>query len=422
MLKKILVFVPLMLIMQIAGSAQTNLTLDYCKEQAVKMYPLTKQLTLIEKSKEYTVSNVYRGYWPQVSITGQATYQSAVTEMPIKLPTLKVDPLSKDQYKIFAEANQVVYDGGIICSQAEISSTSALADAQKTEVDLHKVKEQVTQIWFGILLMKEQISLTSLTLSDLQVTLTKITVGNENGLTSKSDVTLCQAEILKLKQKIIELQEAKKAYIAMLGLFINEKLPQDINLANPGNEEVNESIEVTRPEIKLFSFQKQIISEQNNIITGKVLPKLNLFFQGGYGKPGLNQLENSFSWYYVGGLRLSIPISGFYTYGNDRQLNTIASENLENQKQAFLLNTNILLRQQLADISKWQKLIETDDQIINLRTEVKTAAKNQLENGLMNANDYIRELNQEDNARQNKVLHTIQLLMAQQTVKLTAGN
>jgi hypothetical protein len=57
---------------------------------------------------------------PQINIVGQATYQNEVTELPIKLPNISVDPLSKDQYKVYADISQTIYDGGNIKNQKKL--------------------------------------------------------------------------------------------------------------------------------------------------------------------------------------------------------------------------------------------------------------------------------------------------------------
>jgi outer membrane protein TolC len=59
-----------------------SLTLDNCLEMAKQNYPLIKQYTLIEKTKEYSIANAQKGYLPQFNVAGQATYQSAVTAVP----------------------------------------------------------------------------------------------------------------------------------------------------------------------------------------------------------------------------------------------------------------------------------------------------------------------------------------------------
>ena len=66
--------------------------------------------------------------------------------------------------------------------------------------------------------------------------------------------------------------------------------------------------------------------------------------------------------------------------------------------------------------------MRTDDEIVDLRVSVKNTAIVQLENGVITANDFLREINAEDQARQDRLLHEIQLLMAQYNYQNTSGN
>jgi hypothetical protein len=150
---------------------------------------------------------------------------------------------------------------------------------------------------------------------------------------------------------------------------------------------------------------------------------LSLFFQGGIGKPlPVNILSNELAPYYIGGLRMNWSITSFYTSSREKQLLKINQQMVHAQQETFLLNTNMTLKQQGSDISRLQQLVTTDDDIIALRSSVKEAANAQLENGVITVNDYLREVNAEDQARQNKLLHEIQLKLAQYNYRTTSGN
>lgn len=77
------------------------LMIRYKKAQA--NYPQVKQYGLIEQSKEFNLSNANKGYLPQVSLSAKATYQSAVTKLPITLPNVTIEGLNKDQYQSVVE-------------------------------------------------------------------------------------------------------------------------------------------------------------------------------------------------------------------------------------------------------------------------------------------------------------------------------
>ena len=69
----------------------------------------------------------------------------------------------------------------------------------------------------------------------------------------------------------------------------------------------------------------------------------------------------------------------------------------------------------------WKHLIKSDDEIITLRTRIKNTALAQLEYGVINSSDYLREVNAEDQAKQSRLLHETQLLMAQYDQQITTG-
>jgi hypothetical protein len=92
------------------------------------------------------------------------------------------------------------------------------------------------------------------------------------------------------------------------------------------------------------------------------------------------------------------------------------------QKETFLFNTNMLVKQQFNEVAKIEALIHTDSQIIELRENIKTTAQNQLSNGVISANDYVTFVNAEDQARQNLLLHQTQLLMVLYNNRTTTGN
>ena len=401
------------------ASAQI-LTLEECYTLARQNYPMVKQLTLIEKTRDYTVSNAARGTLPQLSVGGQATYQSAVTRIPIEVPGLNIPTLSKDQYKIFGEVSQSLTDGPIVNQQKELARVNAAAETQKVEVELYRLKERVNQLFFGILLLDAQIKQTELLESDIRVGLNKTEAAIANGTALKSNADILNAEGLKADQRRIELRANRQAYADMLALLINQPIDESAVLETPPVPGL--SPEISRPELGLYEVQQKSFEVQNRLLSTRLNPRLSLFVQGGYGRPALNLLSNTFDFYALGGIRLNWNLNAFYTQKNDRELLTINRNTIDLQRETFLLTTRISLKQQGSEVTKYQALIDTDNQIIALREKIKTTANTQLEFGTLTVNDYLTYLNAEDQARQNRLLHQIQLLMAQYGYAVTAGN
>ncbi len=401
--------------------AQTEqLTLATCYELVEKNYPLIKSRDLISQKGAYSKSNVNSGLLPSIAVHGQYTNQSDVTSLPIELPNISIPEIDQNQYKVYAEVSQVVYDGGVIKNQRQSLEMQTRIEEESLEVELYKVKERVNQLFFGILLIDGQISQADLLMKDILLGLDKTEAAYKNGIVLKSNVDALKAELLKLDQRIIELKSSRKGYMNMLSLFINKPVDSNTVLVVPPLIELSD--EVNRPEMGLFESQLNNVSIQSKAITSKNLPKVNLFFQGGYGSPALNMLNPDADTYYIAGVKLYYPLTGFYNKHREKLINTIARKNIEIQRETFLFNTNVQLVQQESEIEKIEQLIKTDDEILSLRESIMEAALAQLQNGVITSMDYMREVNAADSARQMKLIHEIQLLLSQYNYHLITGN
>lgn len=401
-------------------NAQETITLEQCYQWSRENYPLIKKQELIKKAEQYTTENALKGWLPQVNITAQATYQNDVTQFPVKLPNMNVEPLSKDQYKVFADVSQTIYDGGNIRNQKNLAKIQSEVQNIQTEVELDKLKERINQLYFGILQTNKQWTQLQFTKLDIKEGIKKAEAQLKNGVIFRSNLDVLKAELVKIEQKEIELQAIKQNFVQMLSYFIKKNIDENTQLETP--EKILLTKNNNRSELKLFDAQKQLLETQRKIINTKNTPKLGAFFQGGYGKPGFNMLKNEFDIFYIGGIRLNIPISGFYTHKNDLALLENQSQDIEIQRENFLFNQNFIEIQQRNDLEKIQNLIDKDNELIELRKNIKTASLAQLENGVINTNDYLREVNAEEQAILTKITHEIQYLLTQYNLKAQLNN
>lgn len=404
--------------------AQTpeTLTIEKVYQLARKNYPLIKQRDLITKAKDYSVSNAAKGYLPVFSVNGQATYQSTVTSFPFTIPIagFKIPTYSKDQYRIVAEADQVIYDGGIIKNQKETAEANEVVQQQNLEVELYALYDRVNQLFFGALLIDEQKKQNDLFQKDIQNGIDKTKALLANGTAYRSSVDELSAQLLQAEQARVELEATRSSFINMLSLFINSKLSESTILQKPASPVLAET--VNRPELLSFDYQKKIYDLQGHLLDAQLRPKVSFFIQGGYGRPGLNMLSNNFAAYYIGGIKFNWNFGSIYSYKNQQHLLDINRQTLDVQKETFLFNTMMVRQQQNSDVEKYAKLIQKDDAIISLRESVKNAASAQLENGVLSAHDYINEVDAEDQARQSKILHEVQLLQSQYNYQNTMGD
>lgn len=404
-----------------------KITLEECYQIAQEAFPLTKQKDLIRQTNALNITNLEKNYLPQIELNAQATYQSDVTQFPVKLPYIEVTPLSKDQYKAYFDIKQIIWDGGVIKLQRNVLKSQAEVENQKVEVELAKLKDRVNQLYFSVLQIDENIKLVELLKSDLAARLKKIEAGISNGVAVKMNAQVLEAENLKADQRIIELKSMRAASIEMLNELLKKNLDAKTVFEKPLADTPQSSgigLQINRPELKLFDLQKSQIDQTVKVYSLKNFPRIFAFGTVGYGRPGLNFLKNEFVPYGIGGVTFKWNLSDYYTkvLKNDLEVFKINQKAIDIQREVFLTNTQIQLKQQMADISKWEQLLEKDNQIVELRSKIKTTAAVQLENGIMTANDYIIELNAENQARQNLVLHQLQLLNTKINLKTLINN
>lgn len=409
------------LLVAIVSRSFAQLTLEQCQGMAKKNYPLIKQKELISQSKEFSIANAHSGYLPQMALYAQVTYQSDVTQVPIDIPNLSIKPLSKDQYKVYGEVNQTLLDGGTIRQNVAVAEMNSQVQSQQLEVELYKIKDRVNQLFFGVLLLDQQLVQLDLLNKDLQTSLYKVQASIQNGTAFRTNADILQAEMLKTDQRVIETKSMRKAYLDMLGIFINQSLDENAKLISP-QIQFSPSSDINRPELSFYNTQKLLTNSQYQLSNSRNMPKLGLFLQAGYGKPALNVLKNEFDTYYIGGMRLNWNLSGFYNKKRDKQLLEVNNQLIDTQRDLFLFNTKLSLTQNSHEINKLNDLLKVDEQIITLRVRIKETAKAQLDNGVITANDYLRELNAEDQAKQNQSLHQVQLKLALVNYNTTSGN
>ena len=421
--KLILVFCFILSSFVVSAQRTNVITLEQCYELAQANYPLIKQRELIDKTNQYNIDNITKGVYPQFNASGAATYQSDVTKINIAIPgvNINIPTVSKDQYKLYGEVSQTLTDFGINKQRRQISNADAAVQQENLNAQLYALKDRVNQIFFGIILIDGQLEQNELSKQDIQTGINNVEARINNGTDFKSSLNKLKAQLLQTSQRDMDLKASRKAYIDMLTIFINRVIDDSTILEKPVIPMLSDSI--NRPELNVYSLQAKEYLQQEKLTKINLYPKLDAFFQGGLGKPSpVNFLSTNLTGYYITGLRLSWNIGSLYTYKKDLMINKNNRDVIESNRNTFLFNTQLTLKQQNADIKRYEQLIQSDADIINLRESVKQSSQAQLQNGVISANDFLADVNAEAQARQDKVLHEVQLLMSQYNHKTTAGN
>lgn len=407
-----------------ASVAQAQ-TLDECQRAAEKHYPIIKRYDLIAKTTDLTVKNIQKGWLPQVTAAAQATYQSAVAEWPDHLQRmfqqvgLKMKGLRKDQYKLSIDVQQPIYDGGVISGQRKIASQEGKVQEAENEVNLYQVRRRVNELYFSLLLLDEQIKLNDDVKALLQSSEQKLSAMVKGGTAATSDYENVRAERLSAEQANESLKAQKLMLSRILSVFCGIEVnhlqkPQALDAAVSAN---------TRPEMRLFDNQLRLSEVQEKALDARLKPHLGLFAQGFYGYPGLNMFEDMMQhkWSLNGlvGVKLSWNIGALYTHRNDKARLRLQREQIENAREVFLFNNSIDEIQQKENINRYRKMMQNDDEIIDLRTHIRKAAESKLAHGIIDVNSLLREINNENAAKAQQAIHEIDMLKEMYNLKFT---
>lgn len=421
-MRSFILYIGLLLVLNHIGHAQTPLSLEDCYRQAEMHSPLAAQTRLIQEATELQIKILSSNYVPQSRLNGQATWQSDVTNLPIKLPNFEISPPPKDQYKLTLDVTQTIWDGGVIQKQKAVALANQQAEQQKVAVDLYQIREQVSNLFFGALFAERQLRNFEILQKELRAKLTKTQASVQNGIAIRSNVLSLEARLLEIEQQMLETQKRRIAALEGLSLLTGTAI--DTNTQLVGTRVETQNSEIVRPELRLFDAQKQTFTVNEQIIKAKNAPKLSAFATGGYGRPGLNFLATNFQTYFIGGIQLQIPLTHWYTKSQGMETRQLRAnqQRVERQRESFLLATQVRLANQRREVERLQALVESDRKLIDIRSTIRKASESQLDNGIITASDYLTEVNNEDTARQNQILHEVQLLQAQNNLRLTAGN
>ena len=420
-MKKIMISLALIIL----SSGSWAQTLEECQQAAEKNYPLIKQYGLIAKTTQLTVKNIQKGWLPQVTASAQATYQSAVTAWPESMQSmyqqmgLNMKGLRKDQYKIGVDLQQTIYDGGAISSQRNIAQQEGKVEEAQTETNLYQVRRRVNEMYFSLLLLNEQIQLNEDVKALLQSSEKKLSAMVKGGTAAASDLDNVRAERLSVEQQNENLKQQKLMLQRMLSVFcgleVNDtQKPAPIQIASSVNN---------RPEMRLYNSQLELTEAKEKALDTQLRPKLGLFAQGFYGYPGLNMFEDMMNrkWSLNGivGIKLSWNVSALYTHKNDKAKLNAQREMIENAREVFLFNNKLEEIQQSENISRYQTMMKSDDEIIVLRTNVRKAAESKLAHGIIDVISLLREINNENAAKTQQSIHEIDMLKEMYNLKYT---
>lgn len=397
-----------------------QVTIDECIRMAKKNYPQYRQHELTDLEEGYNQRNNSLKWAPQLSVNAKASYQSEVVEMPFEIPGYDFD-ISHYQYGVTADLNQMIWDGGVTKNNRRVVSANAEVKHRQLDVTLYNLNERVENLFLSVLLLDKQMKQNKIQLESLLRKQKEIEACMESGVAYKSDLDMVKVNILSCRQQETELDNNRLAYVKMLGKLVGKDLMNE-SFVEPDVDITELPMEIRRPELSLYDaqlFQNEI---QGKELKTRISPKFNISFQTGFGHPGLNMLGNEFQPYYLAGIKMQWDIGNLYSLRNDKRKVELQKKSIQSERETFILNTSMEMTEQLSVIDKIRKTLVMDDEIISMRERIRAAGEEQYAGGVIKMIDLMEMMDDEYNARLNKAVHEVQLMMAIRKYNNIMGN
>lgn len=407
MIKYGILFVLLIAFSSMRAIAQ-SLTIDECVEKAQANYPAVKQYKLIEQSRNYSMANATKGWLPQIGVSAGAYGFTDIIDNDL----LNMMGVDMENYLISGSVtlSQNIYDGGQISTSKRITQAQAEVERRQLDVTMYEIDEKVQQIFFGILMIDEQIEQNRLLQEDLSISYNSVESMMKGGIANQSDLDAIKVEQVKARQQLGSLQSSRKAYVRMLGIFIGEPLDERCTLQTPSPSTTtirfwSEDL-ILRPELTYYSAQERLLDEQRKRLNSDLRPTLSAFATGMIHNSVTDMINNGIL---VGGLSLSWNIGALYTRKNDIQKLNLQRLTIASNRETFLFNNRLQNEDSNGAIENLKTQIEQDDEIVSLRESIRSKSEKKVESGTESVNEMLRDINAVSQARQQKALHEIQL-------------
>ena len=389
------------------ASFAQGLSLEECRRMAHDNYPAIRQYGVIEQSRDFTLANAAKGWLPKVSVSAGAYGLTDIFKGSALTQQMGLD-IKNFMAAAAVSVSQPLYDGGQIAAQKRVASAQAGVQASQLDMSMYGINERVDQLFFGVLLLDEQIAQNTLLQNDLEVSEQTVQSMMKGGIANQSDLDAIQVEVLKAKQQADVLATSRKAYLKMLGVFVGKDFSEEEKLEKPALTE-SAGRSVNRPELQYYALQSTLLDAQRRQLDTRLRPTLSFFGMGAAHTTMSDLLNNAML---VGGISLSWNIGALYTRKND--IKKLELQRLQNdtERETFLFNNRLQNELEDGNVASLRKQLAQDDEIVRLRESIRSKSDRKVQLGTESINELVRDINAVSLARAQKALHEIQLLQA----------
>lgn len=389
-------------------STARGLTLEACRQMARDNYPAIRQYSLVELSRDYTVSNATKAWLPQLSVAGSVTAFTDILDASSQMAAMGMD-MKNWVASGMVTVRQNVYDGGQTAARQRVTKAEAEVQQRQLDVTMHQVADRVDELFFALLAIDEQLQQNVLLQSDLSLSANMVASMVRNGTATTADADQVEVERVKALQQHDALTASRRAYRRMLGTFIGQPVGDSTLLEKPTEkpDAASAGWGLQRPEMAVFTAESQLLDARRKQLDTRLRPTMSLFGSGMLHSRVSPMLNDGLL---LGGLSLSWNIGALYTRKNDLKKLAVAEEQNNVQRSTFLFNNQLQNEDASGRLATLRQQLTRDSELVALRERIRTATEKRVQMGTETVSELMRQTNAVSQARCTQSLHHVELL------------
>ena len=413
-------------------AAQDTLRLPALQRAAVEHDPRARQADLLAHQTALRLRNLATERMPQLSVTGEATYQSEVTSIPLSIPGTMIPQPPHGRFEVALNADWLIYDGGANAARRAAERAELAAASARLAAELEPLRMEVNEAFFSALALQEGAAEVGTLIDDLAARLEQAREGVRAGAALPGDTAAILAELLAAVERQRSLAAERTAWLSVLarlgGRGIDERavlvlpvLTDEVARVRAAVAADDRSVMLAHPQFAALDAQREQLERQSDAVRAQSRPHSSAFGSLAFGRPGYEQFTDELHDYWIGGIRFRWAPLDWGRTRRERAVLDVQREIIDSREAAFVERLARESEQPLATMDRLRSTIETDDRIIELRAQVVRQARTQFEERAITAASYVDALTDLERARVTRALHRVQLAQAEATYLTMLG-
>lgn len=383
------------------------LTLEECRTLARGAIDDSRNASLVRQGAEIRSSILKRTILPKISTGGYTSYQTHTPDMGA-LVNHQIDfrRLPKWQYGSILLFEQSIYDGGEYRTRRllnELAKESTLLDIEQRALQTENIADE---LYFNALLAEKSLEILQLAHNQLQSDLNSIKSLFAEGVIYRKDVMLIEMQLLESSHRLSGLEIEKEKCLSLLSTLTGTEITPDTQLIMPPHSLIETVAD--DPAMRKIDIRRDQIDAARRLSLSQVLPRVEFFALGHYGKWGMDVFAEDPLLSGLAGVAIIIPISDWRTHHRNKALSVNEKKLLEISRANLELQTDLKRTEIEKEILLCEELEQQATEMASKYRELADELRLMLQKGEVSENEYLTALNMQTQAELSREYHRIE--------------